>query len=320
MGQNQQNQNRNNQLANQMGNNFGLPRSRQPAGTAYSFHFLFDAFICNDIVFVCLTVNPHRQTLPGGYYGNTDNGNANPSGAEQNAANESDEGAAQGGDEGVADNGNQDYDGNTGTEEDPNGGTEDSQQNPAEDPDIQQLQNFGGPVNDNFPEGLFPPGLLTKEDIDEIRKQQEKQQKESEERERQQQQQQNPQAGQGGADYEDTGEDGTGGEEVPAEGTGQEGEDEVANNGKSVPEQGQQEVGLPVENNSGVAGPSQNEGYSNPNAAPPAYKNAYQAIQPVGPQRGQLQPSINYASDYPNSAPLGANRMDNPLNYQSGGK
>ena len=300
------------------------------------------------------TVNPHRETLPGGYYGNNDNynnNNQNQNPAAENAGNEAsegNEGADQGTGEGAGgDAGNQDYDGNSeGAEggEDPNAGSaDDSQQNPAEDPDIQQLQNFGGPVNDNFPEGLFPPGLLSKEDINEIRKQQERQQKEAEERERAQQQAQNPQAGQGGADYEDTG-DGTGAtgdgtEEVPTDGTGQEGVEEGndaanqvdtgAENGADVQgEQGQFDGGqAPINNGAAQIVPNQgytNAGYTNPGyttPTAPAYKNAYQPIQP---QRVPLQPSIDYANDYhtnqiPNSG-MNANPLKNQFNYQPGGK
>lgn len=125
-------------------------------------------------------VNPHRETLPGGYYGNNPNGNGNMNGNAVNPASENtdDEGT---GDEGVVDQGNgegagegasPDYDGagagggeGGGEEENPGAGADDSQQNPAEDPDIQQLQNFGGPVSDNFPEGkcllLFSETILT---------------------------------------------------------------------------------------------------------------------------------------------------------------
>lgn len=68
-------------------------------------------------------------------------------------------------------------------------GKENQDQNPADDPDLAAFQKLGG-TNDNFPENLFPPGLLSKEDLNEIKKQQEKQAKEQAEKERRQQQQQ----------------------------------------------------------------------------------------------------------------------------------
>lgn len=293
--------------------------------------------------------NPHRETLPGGYYGNNPNRNGNANAVNPASENTEDEGA---GDEGVADQGagegaSPDYDGagagggeGGGEEENPGAGADDSQQNPAEDPDIQQLQNFGGPVGDNFPEGLFPPGLLTQDDINEIRKQQEKQAKEAEEKERQQQQQQADQSGQGGQpDYEDNGGDdsnGAGtGEEVPTDGTGAGEGDGAAEGaaGEAGPEDGAADNGAAQGNdaqiNSGALGgngiapvsPVQQgynpSGYGNANAynpvnqnmqtPPAAYKNTYQPIQPqlqpmMNLPRVPLQPSIEYANgNYPNS-------------------
>lgn len=183
-------------------------------------------------------------------------------------------------------------------------------------------------MGDNFPEGLFPPGLLTQDDINEIRKQQEKQAKEAEEKERQQQQQQQQpdQSGQGGqADYEDNGGDdsnGAGtGEEAPTDGTGAVGEGEgdgAAEGAAAGGEAGADDAaavdgatqGHDAQLNSGGLGgnaiapvsPVQ-QGYSpaaygNANAynplnqnmqtPPAAYKNTYQPIQP------QLQPMMNH--------------------------
>lgn len=310
---------------NQVGNNFGLPRSQQPV------------------------VNPHRETLPGGYYGNNGgNGNYNNNNHNNNpnlnghanlnenanpaVENTGDEGAGEegvadpGAGEGAGENVSPDYDGAGGAgegaggeEENPGAGADDSQQNPAEDPDIQQLQNFGGPVSDNFPEGLFPPGLLTQDDINEIRKQQEKQAKEAEEKERQQQQQQQAaQGGQGGADYEDNGGDDSNGagEEVPTEGAevaegaggeGGEGAAEGANAGEhgaaedagvagaagtdgSHANDGQNSAVGAVSPVQGNSFHNPNPGYGNSNAyapvsnqmqsPPAAYQNSYQPIQP----------------------------------------
>lgn len=59
---------------------------------------------------------------------------------------------------------------------------------PEDDPDIKQFQNLSK-GSDSFTD-LFPPGILSKSDIDEIKKQQEEQARKQEEEERRKQQQQ----------------------------------------------------------------------------------------------------------------------------------
>ncbi|KAJ6224910.1 hypothetical protein RDWZM_003455 [Blomia tropicalis] len=280
LNQNPLNQNANRQN-NLQGNSYGLPRNHQQTPTPMR----------------------NQQNLPGGFYGN--NANYNP--ASENGNVEEDPNAIEGGGEGggEGDHGGQDYDDNSGAGGGEEGNGEDSQQNPAEDPDIQQLQNFGGPVNDNFPEGLFPPGLLSKEDIEEIRKQQERQQKEAEERERQQQlEQQNQQNGGASPDYEDNGEGATG-EEVNPEGAvhegGEDGGNAVDHGGEEVANGHGHEPGVAnggVSNDGHAIGhqtPTPNVGGYTPNPTPPAYQNAYHPIQP---QRVPMQPSVDYANDF----------------------
>lgn len=190
------------------------------------------------------------------------------------------------------------------------------------------MQNFGGPVNDNFPEGLFPPGLLSKEDIEEIRKQQEKEAREAAERERQQQQNQQQQ-GQG-QDYEDGSVAGEGGDgsgdtdenTVPhQEGDQQEG---ITDDGTSAnyDENGSQQPAIgQVTNMNPTLQPINNHVFmpSSSTAKPPAYHNAYQPIQPLVHQspRVPLQPSVDYASHLGNVA---NHNVPNRFNFQPEGK
>jgi hypothetical protein len=54
---------------------------------------------------------------------------------------------------------------------------------------LAEFQNLGG-NSDNFPENLFPAGLLSREDLNDIKKQQKKQAKEQAEKERRHREQQ----------------------------------------------------------------------------------------------------------------------------------
>lgn len=137
-------------------------------------------------------VNDNRNNNQGSYGGGRGGGNdygggGNANNQEQpedysdNQGNQGEDG--QGGGDG-GEEGGEDASQQNPNEADPNG-----QENPASDPDIEAFQKLGG-TNDNFPENLFPPGLLSKEDLNEIKKQQEKQAKEAAEKERRQRQQQ----------------------------------------------------------------------------------------------------------------------------------
>ncbi|KPM05517.1 hypothetical protein QR98_0039820 [Sarcoptes scabiei] len=254
---------------------------------------------------------PHQDIINGGYYGDNNN-YANPS-TDTNEIDDGSDGTDSGADENPSDNenglvdpGQQDYGDNTG-EDNGQEGMDDSQQNPAEDPDIQQLQNFGGPINDNFPEGLFPPGLLSKEDIKEIRRQQEKQQREDEERERlRQQQQQQQQNSNNSQDYDDgTGNAGADEENVEyPEGEDQSGGNEVDAN---------QQNGL--EDQNGIDD-QQTDQITTP---VPAFQNSYQPIDPS--VESPKPPALGLKNEYRNSVenqPGGL--VKNQFNSQSDGK
>lgn len=340
---------------NNLNNAFGLPQGNHALSPGMCTSHCVTRAISQSHALCVKTGN--QDTLRGGYYGN--NGNyqqpkqtvtGGSGGGGENGGNEAEEGNAEGGGEegggeaegegeagqagngeeaGGEDNtnqdaGNQDYDaGNNGGGED--GGqqnaSEDGQQNPAEDPDIQQMQNFGGGVTDNFPEGLFPPGLLSKEDINEIRKQQEKQQKDEQERQRRQQQ------GNQSPDYDNTGgEDGTGAEQ---------GGNEASTN-EGTPENGN--VEQPNNNEFSDTSVNTPHGYNkatNPDEGgtagggivtptPPAYRNAYQPVQPHQPKLGRQhvrvpqEPLVDYEQQHPQNGLQNAGGQ-HKIPYGSGG-
>ena len=293
-----------NQMNNRNQQNFGLPQQRHPQNFGQGMIIcLFDDFYWKSIHSIHNTVNPnHQDRLNGGYYGGNDN-YANQTPAPE-TENEIDDGSSHGDEdsENHVDPGQQDYGGGGGGDDNGAGAGDDSQQNPADDPDIQQLQNFGGPLNDNFPEGLFPPGLLSKEDIAEIRRQQEKQQREEMERERRRQRQQNHQST--SPDYDNSGS----GENE--NGDGSEHQDAEYPEGAGDGEQQQQHNDHDGENSSSNENHHDDDQSHNNNDVngghiidttplPPAYKNAYQPIQPQyrnHPHRNHMQPINEYHS------------------------
>ncbi|KAI1283740.1 hypothetical protein HDE_12606 [Halotydeus destructor] len=116
-------------------------------------------------------------------------------------------------------NGNQDYD--QSGQGDQNGG-ENQQQDPQNDPDLKQLQQLQGGNNNggsSFPSDLFPPGILSQQDIREIEKGiQEQNRQEAAERNKQQRAQQQQQ-GQEEAGQGDEGAQGEGSGDGTADGT-----------------------------------------------------------------------------------------------------
>lgn len=138
-----------------------------------------------------------NQTLANGN-GLTDNNSTNNNNTEIKNANNGDN--SQGGDDSsndITDNGPSDNGGGSNESQqnndspDDNGNDsnpENNQANQEDDPDIQNFQNIAG--DSDFTD-LFPPGILSANDISEIRKQQEEQkQKQEEEEERRRQEQQ----------------------------------------------------------------------------------------------------------------------------------
>jgi len=168
-----------------------------------------------------------------------DNRNDNNNHEDQNAANNND---ANNNDH-PQDNGQNHSQGNSNHDE-PNQNDQGEQgggsgaQAEAEDPDLKQFQNFAN-GGDSFTD-LFPPGILSNNDINEIKSEQDKQNKKQEEEERQRQlQQQGQQDSNGPGQSQTTGGNGGGGQEEQNDANGQDGAGQQPDGGNSQGDENQ---------------------------------------------------------------------------------
>ncbi|XP_074600705.1 uncharacterized protein LOC141854790 isoform X2 [Brevipalpus obovatus] len=193
-----------------------------------------------------------------------------PDYADQNGADESGADGSNAGDESGASGGN----------EDSNGGQGD--QDPSKDPDLAQFQNLQG---GNFPADLFPPGILSQQDLNDIQKSIEEQQKKEAEKKQQEEAAQNQ-------DYDQN----NGGEGDGASNEGEEGEE---GGGAEEPEK-KNAIGQGRLPNYGQTGPqnfAQNLGQG---------QNGL-GLQNIGSLYGSRAPGLGnqlYPGTYPGNGPI----------------